>query len=227
MAKLAGLALVLLSLALTACLGHRLAAKLAPPSDDLSLAFFPCLMLATSFEFVYFPLGGMETGLLATILLLMAIISLDRPRSMVLPCLGAFAFLVHPEAVIVYPLCVALGRMRSKENSCAASATVPGNQLPSLLMFVALLGGISAVRFAYFGDVVPNTFHCKPSSVDLVIQNARAFLDRSEHERRVSDYRLACHPGPLGWLSATAAIGGGPGRHVGGHLCDGPRVCHL
>ncbi len=211
-AKLAGLALVLFNLVLTACLGCRLAATRAsgdcfdfrvrrgnpsvkrdspifadtkigtvpaPVGNDLSLAFVPCLMLATSFEFVYFSLAGMETGLLATLLLLMAVIALDRPRSLLLPVLGAIAFLIHPEAVVVYPLYMVLGWTNRRHERVGATAGLSssnirqgnGRRLLDAIVFFALLGVISAVRVAYFGDVVPNTFHAKPSGLGAVAQN--------------------------------------------------------
>ena len=167
-AKLAGLALVLMTMILTVCLGQQLAVKVARPEDSCSLIFFPVLMLVVSFDFLYFSLSGMETALLATILMLMACAALGRPRSMLLPALGAFAFLVHPEAVAVYPFYAALGWLRSKDDRRALAIGCG--------IFVGLLGGVTAVRFAYFHDVVPNTFHSKPSDLGLAVENAYAFL---------------------------------------------------
>jgi hypothetical protein len=51
----------------------------------------------------------METAFLAVILLTMAWLALRRPASLALPILGVAAFLVHPEAVAVYPIYVLLG----------------------------------------------------------------------------------------------------------------------
>ena len=39
-----------------------------------------------------------------------------------------------------------------------------------------LIGAITAIRFVYFGDVVPNTFHSKPGGVRLAIENGYGFL---------------------------------------------------
>ena len=82
--------------------------------------------------------------------------------------LGAFAFLVHPEAVAVYPLYAVLGWLRAKEDRRAL--------LVGSLILAALVCGITAVRLGYFHDCVPNTFHSKPSSLALVMQNAYAFV---------------------------------------------------
>jgi hypothetical protein len=167
-AKLVGLALVLLTLILTVGLGRVLAAKMAPAEDLFGLVVVPALILAASFSFVYFSLAGMETALLATILMSMACVVLHRPCSTLLPVLGATAFLVHPEAVAVYPLYVAPCWLRSKEDR---RKLVAGG-----LIFAGLLGGVTAVRLWYFHDVVPNTFHSKPSSLALVIRNGYGFL---------------------------------------------------
>lgn len=167
-AKLAGLALVLLSLILTVHIGRALAAKIAHPEDAFGLVLPPVLMLATSFDFIYFSLSGMETALLATILLGMSCVTLARPRSMLLPVLGTLAFLVHPEAAAVYPFYVVLGWRRAGHNRRTLAA--------GLLVFVALMGVVAAVRLAYFHDVVPNTFHSKPSGLKSAVLNGYDFL---------------------------------------------------
>jgi arabinofuranosyltransferase len=184
-AKLAGLALVLMSLILTVCLGRNLAVKVGLPEDAFGLAFPPALMLVASFEFVYFSLAGMETALLATLLLLMACIALGRPQSLALPVLGAFAFMVHPEAVVVYPLYAVLCWFSAGCGTVAPGradqfpqprAVVPHFDIVGNIVLAVLVGGITAARLAYFHDVLPNTFYSKPSELGLAIQNGYAFL---------------------------------------------------
>ena len=88
LAKLAGLALLLFALILTVSLSQRLGVSAAPSEDSFSLVFPPVLMLVSSFEFVYFSLAGMETALLATILVAMGCIALHRPHAKELPVLA-------------------------------------------------------------------------------------------------------------------------------------------
>lgn len=171
-AKLAGLSFVLLTLTLTISLGRHLAEKVAHTEDQFALVFPPMLMLVTNFDFIYFSLAGMETGLLAAILMLMACIALHRPRSLWLPLLGAFAFLVHPEAVAVYPVYAALGFWRVKDTDAVARR----KHVVHVSILVGIVLVITCGRFAYFGDVVPNTFHSKPSDWPSVLQNGYAFL---------------------------------------------------
>jgi hypothetical protein len=108
-AKLSGAVLLLIALVLTGKLGQELGRRLQhalPHADTLLLA--PPLVLAASFEFLFFSLAGMETALLACLLLCMAVSATRNAQSVLLPILGALAFTVHPEAVLVYPLFVVL-----------------------------------------------------------------------------------------------------------------------
>lgn len=138
------------------------------PADYLGLTVAPLVLLASSFEFVYFALAGMETGLLAGVLLSMALVAMGRPTALTLPLLGAFAFLVHPEAVAVYPLFAVL--------SCIGQRQMARKLLVGNVVLLVAIGIITAARFAYFGDVVPNTFHSKPSNLGLVVRNGCDFL---------------------------------------------------
>ncbi len=189
LAKLIGLALVLLATILTACLGQRLAMKTGSAEDSFGLVFPPVLMLVSSFEFVYFSTAGMETALLATILLLMCCVASHRPHAGTLPVLGAAAFLVHPEAVVVYPLYSALCWLRSKQDR---QQLLGGN-----LVLAGLVAGITVARFGYFGDILPNTFYSKPSDMQLAVQNIYGFL--MGHNTNV--------PFPLtGWLAVPLLL---------------------
>ena len=89
--------------------------------------------------------------------------------------IGTLAFLVHPEAVAVYPFYVALGWLRRKPVA-GRGASAGRGFLFGLLFFALLLAGVTAVRFWYFHDLTPNTFHSKPSDLRLAIQNAYDFL---------------------------------------------------
>ncbi len=177
-AKAAGLALLLASLATTMLLCRALAMRLErtcrpeKPGQyndrPFGLTLIPTILLACSFAFIYFPLAGMETSLLALTLLLMACAALRRPIGIAPPLLCAFAFLVHPEAATVYPLYAVILWIRNHENR--RRLVIDGT------IFLAAIVAITAIRFAYFGDVVPNTFHSKPGGVQLAVENAYAFL---------------------------------------------------
>ncbi len=167
-AKAAGLALLLIVLALTLQLGRDLSARRAQPESLADLDIVPVVLLVSSFDFVYFSLAGMETASLAAVLLVMARVGLRRPASLWLPVLGTFAFLIHPEAVIVYPVYLLLllrSSVASERRLCLGG-----------LLLAALVAAVTAIRYAYFQDVVPNTFYSKPSSLSQVVAGGRDFL---------------------------------------------------
>ncbi|HEX6101820.1 MAG TPA: hypothetical protein VF031_02115, partial [Alphaproteobacteria bacterium] len=110
-AKLLGALLLFGAILLAGAIGRGLGSHVAtlPHADTLLLA--PPILLAASFEFLYFPLAGMETAALSCTLLAMAWIALSAPRSLALPVLGALAFTLHPEAVLVFPVYAVLRRI--------------------------------------------------------------------------------------------------------------------
>ena len=172
------------------------------------LMIVPLILLAVSFDFTYFSLAGMETAFLAVILLMMVWLALRRPASLALPILGVAAFLVHPEAVAVYPIYVLLGigpfiaaqAEQSQTNLRSVFrrtkiGTVPARRfVMGLSILAVLVGAITVARYAYFHDVLPNTFHSKPSGVLQALENSSAFLVGPKHE-----YSLLA-----AWLAAVA-----------------------
>jgi len=166
-AKVLGFVLLLAALVLTFLLGRHLAARFQRSEGFSSLVLVPLVLLASSFDFLYFTLAGMETGLLAVVLLVMAWIAVRRPGSLWLPVLGAFAFLIHPEAVVAYPLYSLLLRPPQMSRRQVWSGNV---------VLAAFVGALTAIRYAYFHDVVPNTFHSKPSHSFQMLVNAYQFI---------------------------------------------------
>lgn len=165
-AKLIGALLLFTGIVLTGAVGRELGRRLEalPHADTLMLA--PPLFLAASFAFLYFPLAGMETALLACLLLAMARVSLRAPDSVALPILGALAFTVHPEAVLVFPMFLALqgeglsylSRLRERSRGRRPERV----RARALILYATLLAFITLARWAAFGAFLPNTFASKP-----------------------------------------------------------------
>ena len=140
----------------------------------------PALLLATSFEFVYFSLAGMETALLAVILAGDGARGVAAAELVALPVLGA-------------------GRLPGPSGSGDGLSVVPGDLVgerghffdggtargrkravsiayPVCWFSPSLSAAVTAARLAYFHDIVPNTFHAKPSDAGLVVANAYGLL---------------------------------------------------
>ncbi|NJK59247.1 MAG: hypothetical protein HC918_01855 [Oscillatoriales cyanobacterium SM2_1_8] len=143
-AKVLGLVCVGGTLALTVRLGEPLAA---------GWRWVPAGWLLVCGDFLYFSLSGMETAGLALALLGMAV--WERQAWW----LGAIAFLLHPEAVLVWPL-AALGRSREG-----------WPLLREGLGFGLLLALVAIARQVYFGFWLPNTFVAKFSDGSTVAAN--------------------------------------------------------
>jgi hypothetical protein len=138
----------------------------------LRLAPWVTVLLAmASAELAAFSLLGMETGALAAALAAMVVLAGRRRGVAWLPPLGAFAFLLHPEAVLVYPLGILLA-WRSRALS-----------LRDLLRGGAAYAGclllIEAARWSYFGALLPNTFAAKPGGPLAALRHLPALLGGS------------------------------------------------
>ncbi len=167
-AKVLGLALTLAALRLLAMVGTTACDAEADGRRSAMVWLVPVLLLATSFDFLYFAFAGMETALLAVLLLAMAVVARRSPTAWALPALGAAACLVHPEAILVLPVYVAI--------SLAGGLGDHRRLLAMLAALAALILVISGLRYGYFGDVVPNTFHAKSGGVFLKIDGAFQYL---------------------------------------------------
>lgn len=118
---------------------------------------FVLLATASSFDFVFFTTAGMETSFLALVVLGTVVLFLSG-RRVLAATLSLVAFLVHPEAVAIFPLMVVLSPSRKRA-------------LRALGFLVSGALAITALRYAYFGMLVPNTFFAKPGSGWQAIMN--------------------------------------------------------
>ncbi|HEV7516549.1 MAG TPA: hypothetical protein VGR07_09645, partial [Thermoanaerobaculia bacterium] len=129
------------------------------------------LLAAVNADLVSFSLLGMETGALAAVLTAVLSIAARERGWAALPFLGAFAFLLHPEAVLVYPATAVL----------ALAGRAPGARrlLHGQWLFALLLGGITLARWRYFGALLPNTWGAKPPTARAALGTLLGFLDGS------------------------------------------------
>ncbi len=148
-AKLAGAFLLIA----TACLAGAIAWRLCDAGSRLPMAAAATILVMTQFDLTYFALTGMETGLIAFLLLLALWFGLDDRRPSLVAVIAAAAFTVRPEAVLAYPLALLIGALaRSIDMKALATRAA---------IFAGLALAVTAARYLYFGDVVPNTFHAK------------------------------------------------------------------
>jgi len=154
--KVLGFTLVLLTVLLLYFMSRLLVKDYLSRFPRALLLCAPLAMLLSSFDFLYFAFAGMETAFLAAILLSMASIAVARPYSRSLPMLGFVAFLVRPEAVLVYPIFVLIA---SSARDSKRSIVVQ-----NMILFCLPILLTTAVRYLYFRALLPNTFNSKPTT---------------------------------------------------------------
>lgn len=131
----------------------------------------------TSPAFVYFSHSGMETSALCVILLIAVRVSGSRARISTIwtGIVCGLAFAVRPETAILYPLYLFFSRVMEPAGTDGSAGPKPP-LLAGAVAWAAAVGAITVARFAYFGSLLPNTFHAKPSSVGFILSRAYLFL---------------------------------------------------
>jgi hypothetical protein len=85
-----------------------------------------------------------------------------------LAVLGGLAWLVHPEAVLVWPAYAGVRLVRQRDRTTLQRQTLR-RLLPGAIALVGIVLVATLARWLYFGDLVPNTFHAKPGGLDRAI----------------------------------------------------------
>ncbi|MBM3524125.1 MAG: hypothetical protein FJX57_14320 [Alphaproteobacteria bacterium] len=119
----------------------------------------PLLLVATSFDIVYFAAAGMESGLLFAIVAAMALAAKRDANPLALGALGAAAFAVRPEAGAILAIHAALRRDRAAVASLATA--------------LVLIAAMTALRMVVFGDWLPQPARAKGTSALVMLANLR------------------------------------------------------
>ncbi len=159
------LLLTLGSLALTLVLVARLSRRLSPDSGP---AFLPLsvLLLAGNYVIACYGTSGLETMAGALCVLL----ALDRAlagAAFLAGLAGIAATLLHPDHALFY---VALGVALLLDPD--RRRRLPAYALPFVLLYLPSV----ALRWWYYGDLVPNTFHAKSGGLPYYDQGLRYLL---------------------------------------------------
>ena len=156
-AKIAGIAMV----AVTVVLTYLIALRLMGDRPDYVFALPIPLLVVTHYTYVYFSLAGMETALLGMLLSLIVYFALLDRYKMLIAVLASFAFLVHPECILIYPLALLIDlRLSIRGWEKHAGPTI---------LFVTAIVCFTIGRYLYYGSILPNTFYAKPSQTVTVI----------------------------------------------------------
>ena len=183
-------------------------APFALPAAVLTAAFYPLN---------YWSLMGMETALQAllvsgSVLLALDVVEIGRDRHLALWGLAAVALLLRHDMLVpvavVQAYVIARGGLRRDRHPGAR----PRWLLGAGLCLAAVLG-YGAFRWAYFGDLLPNTYYLKLTGVPLDIRLLRGVATLAELVRAHLPLLLALAVGLLPLLGA-----GGPRHRWGPRL---------
>ncbi len=138
---------------------HRIIADLNSPSDRRILSVFVPLLAVTQIDFLYYSLSGLETGLLAAMLLYSVRISRSPDRSTLLGIMCGLMYLVRPETILLYPLFVLLRLTKAR------------SMMRGIIAFGLIVLCVTLLRVWYFDSPFPNTFTAKSTSLSRVTAN--------------------------------------------------------
>ncbi len=159
-AKAAGVALSLATIVLV----WAIAAASSRDKPALLYAAPVPVFVATHFVYAYFSVAGMETALLSALLCLIVLISMREERRTAPAFLCALAFLVHPEAGLVFPFFLAITLVERPRQW--------RREVKPLLVFSASIAVFTALRYSYFGDLLPHTFQAKSTGLGELARSA-------------------------------------------------------
>lgn len=127
------------------------------------------ILIISQFDFLLFSLTGMETALLSALFCVIIYLASFEQLRIVNAFLCSFAFLIHPESILIYPIMLAidLGPGKNKWKKYIA---------PSIV-FGCALALYTCLRYTYYSDVLPNTFYSKSRSVEGIVGAAYRFLN--------------------------------------------------
>ncbi|HTZ70151.1 MAG TPA: hypothetical protein VMB71_05815 [Acetobacteraceae bacterium] len=160
----AGQAMSLLFGALSLVGVHIYVRRFLPPRFAWLAALAPVVMLASN-SFACWTTTGLETPLFL-FLTIAGLLAFDMQRQIATAWISVLALLCRPEGGIMagvllgVPWIIGLIRWSDGWRGVLRRSVPP-------LIFVAALAALTAWRYYYYGDVVPNTFHAKVGQVPL------------------------------------------------------------
>lgn len=115
---------------------------------------------AFSFDVVFFSISGMETPLIACMLILILYLTIMGHVELTAILLG-LAFAVRPETVLIAPVWLGLRLIFEKDDM--------RRTIRAGLLFTAVIILIEGLRFSYYGEFLPNTYLAKPSRLGDIL----------------------------------------------------------
>lgn len=127
-----------------------------PDAPPLAVLFLPLLLVALS-SFVYFSLLCMETSLVSALIAVMCVFNIRCCRPLSTAGISALLCTVRPECLLLYPCLLLL--------DCGKKLSAWKSRLKGVVLFAGIIAGMTLARYAYYGNVLPNTFNAKSTTL--------------------------------------------------------------
>jgi len=117
----------------------------------------PAILTATYYPLIYWSLIGMETGVVALVIIL-SVYLYQQDKDALATSVLAMGFALRPDIIILIPVALILRRK---------------DVIRSLSLAVLIVGSLTLMRYVYFGDVFPNTYYAKMVGTDMLLRWTR------------------------------------------------------
>lgn len=152
----------------TAILSYAIACRLSEDGFDYTFVLPIPILVATQFDYIFFSICGMETALLSAVLCSVLYLTLADRYWVLNAFLCSFAFLLHPECVLIFPIAF-VARWKYDFDSWNKHRITAG-------IFAAAIIGYTVLRYAYYHDFLPNTFYAKPPNPSVMLRSIYGLL---------------------------------------------------
>lgn len=153
----------------TALMTARMAFRLCSPMNSVMTRWLGPLVFAAALSLYplnYWSLCGMETifiSFLGLVVFDLVFFRSDTRFNLALPVLYGLLYLTRPDTLILVLVVMAYRYVVSFRLNRAK-----GPFLGECLIFGSILAGVTAFRYSYYGDIVPNTYRLKVEGLPLL-----------------------------------------------------------
>lgn len=133
------------------------------------------ILVFTSPTLLYYSHSGMETSFLCFMLLLPIFIAKTKYSFFLAALVYAASYAVRPECLLAFPVYIVCSFLISS-NEQKEDKMLLKQFFGAALLWFSLIATLTFFRYAYFGDLLPNTFYAKATDPVAVMLRAGLFL---------------------------------------------------
>lgn len=175
--KIGGILFLILNVVTLTIIGSKIDRSSQTIKGQSFLRYIVPVLIFSSPAFVYFSQSGMETAMICFLISTPLFLSESSGRLVKIAIIYAFTALVRPECIILFPIYLLAHIVTNLKVDSENQAILKKTLLSSIVVWFAIIAVLTLCRFAYFGDIVPNTFHAKHSSLSDILARVYLFMN--------------------------------------------------